>query len=151
MLARKYFQSHGPATLEDFVWWSGLNFSDCRKGMDAIGGELLEDRWKRQTFYFHENSRLRGFRSGRIHLLPAYDEYFIGYKSRHVSLHPDFRHYAHDNSGTFWNVVLADGEVVGNWALNRDRVLVKPFRPDCVWDEEALKAEIDRFDFYLAP
>ena len=29
---RKYFQSRQPATLEDFVWWSGLNISDCRKG-----------------------------------------------------------------------------------------------------------------------
>ena len=27
---RKYFQSRQPATLEDFVWWSGLNVSDCR-------------------------------------------------------------------------------------------------------------------------
>ena len=30
---RKYFLSRQPATLEDFVWWSGLNISDCRRGI----------------------------------------------------------------------------------------------------------------------
>ena len=34
---RKYFQSRQPATLEDFVWWSGLNISDCRKGIALLG------------------------------------------------------------------------------------------------------------------
>ena len=34
---RKYFQSRQPATLEDFVWWSGLNVSDCRKGIALLG------------------------------------------------------------------------------------------------------------------
>ena len=24
-LTRRYFKSHGPATLQDFVWWSGLD------------------------------------------------------------------------------------------------------------------------------
>ena len=32
ILTRKYFQSRQPATLEDFVWWSGLNINDCRLG-----------------------------------------------------------------------------------------------------------------------
>ena len=27
-LATKYFHSHSPATLEDYVWWSGLNIAD---------------------------------------------------------------------------------------------------------------------------
>ncbi|MDX1416705.1 MAG: winged helix DNA-binding domain-containing protein, partial [Candidatus Promineifilaceae bacterium] len=27
-LAQRYFTSHGPATLEDFVWWSGLTKAD---------------------------------------------------------------------------------------------------------------------------
>ena len=149
-LAQKYFQSHSPATLEDFVWWSGLNIGDCRRAVDFLGNELIQDRWKRQVFYVHAHSRLRGFRSGRIHLLPAYDEYLIGYKSRHVALHPDYRHHAHDNSGTFWNVVLKDGEVVGNWTLKSDKVQVKTFWPDCRLDENALKAEIDRFGYFLS-
>ena len=144
LLARKYFRSHGPATLGDFVWWSGLNISDCRQGLDLISAELIQERWKGHTFYLHRDSRTRGFRSGRIHLLPAYDEYLIGYKSRHVSLHPDFRHRAHDNTGTFWNVILQDGEVVGNWTVQGSRVRAVPFRPDAAFGD-ALDTEIARW------
>ena len=28
-LAVRYFTSHGPATLKDFVWWSGLTVRDA--------------------------------------------------------------------------------------------------------------------------
>ena len=47
-------------------------------------------------------------------------------------------------------MVLHDGEVMENCTLNRDKVVAKPFRPDCVLDEEAMKADIDKFDYYLA-
>ena len=115
LLARKYFRSHGPATVEDFAWWSGLGLNECRQGMASIGDELIQQRWKGLEFFSHRDGRTRGFRSGCVHLLPPYDEYLIGYKSRHVVLHPDYSHRAHNNSGIFWPVVLRDGEVVGNW------------------------------------
>ena len=44
LLTRKYFRSHSPATLEDFVWWSGLNVNDCRRGIAALGDELRAER-----------------------------------------------------------------------------------------------------------
>ena len=33
-LARRYFPSHGPATIRDFVWWSGLNTADAKRGLE---------------------------------------------------------------------------------------------------------------------
>lgn len=122
LLARKYFRSHGPASLEDFVWWSGLGIGDCRKGMDAVGGELIRERWKGMDLFLHQDSRTRGFRSGGVHLLAPYDEYLIGYKSRHVALHPDHSHRAHNSRGIFWPVVLQDGEVIGNWSAPAGKV-----------------------------
>ena len=29
-LAKRYFASHGPATVRDFAWWSGLTLNDAR-------------------------------------------------------------------------------------------------------------------------
>ena len=57
----------------------------------------------------------RGFRSGTLRFLPAYDEYLIGYKSRDVVLDPGLAHYAHNDHGIFRPVVALDGEIVGNW------------------------------------
>jgi hypothetical protein len=116
LLARKYFRSHGPATQEDFVWWSGLNVNDCRRAMAALGNELVSLRHQGSDFYVHRAARVRGFRSGGVLLIPAFDEYLIGYKSRHVVLPPEQAHRAHNQSGIFYHVVAVDGRIVGNWS-----------------------------------
>src|SRR6266571_3866 len=38
--ARRYFTGHGPATLQDFVWWSGLSVADARAGLDMVKSQL---------------------------------------------------------------------------------------------------------------
>ena len=146
LLARKYFRSHGPATLEDFVWWSGLGIGECRQGIASLGDELTRERWKGLDLIIHRDGRSRGFRSGRVCLLPPYDEYLIGYKSRHVALDPEHKHRAHNNRGIFWPVVLQDGEVVGNWSAASGTVAVDVFHPRASLDPEALQAEVERFN-----
>ena len=106
----KYFQSRQPATLEDFVWWSGLNISDCRRDLT-------------------EECRIRGFRKGKFLLIPPYDEYLISYKggvqklpsvsgrgTRDIVLPPEHRHRAHNNSGIFQPIIAYDGKICGNWS-----------------------------------
>ena len=39
-LAERYFSGHGPATLQDFAWWSGLKVSDAKAGMKMAGANL---------------------------------------------------------------------------------------------------------------
>ena len=118
----RYFQSRQPATLEDFVWWSGLNISDCRKGIGLLGNAIHLVRWKGRDFYLTDDCRTRGFRRGRFLFIPPYDEYLIGYKSRDIVLSPEHRHRAHNNSGIFQPVITYDGAICGNWS---------PFRDDC--------------------
>ena len=132
---RKYFQSRQPATLEDFVWWSGLNVSDCRRGIELLGDYLhgsveTHGRASQQShasqrhreFYLTDDCRTRGFRKGQFLLIPPYDEYLIGYKSRDIVLPPEHRHRAHNNSGIFQPIIAHDGIVCGNWS---------PFKEDC--------------------
>ena len=113
---KKYFQSRQPATLEDFVWWSGLNISDCRKGIALLGNSIHIERWKGRDFYLTEECRIRGFRKGKFLLIPPYDEYLISYKSRDIVLPPEHRHYAHNNSGIFQPIIAYDGTICGNWS-----------------------------------
>lgn len=116
MLTRKYFNSRQPATLEDFVWWSGLNIGDCRRGIAMMGDAIHMVRWQGREFYLTDDCRTRGFRKDRYHLIPPYDEYLISYKSRDIVLSPDYRHRAHNNSGIFQPVIAHDGMICGNWA-----------------------------------
>ena len=119
---RKYFQSHQPATLEDYVWWSGMNVIDCRKGIALLGDTIHKETWKGRNFYLTDNCRTRGFRTGKLLLIPPYDEYLIGYKSRDIVLPPEHRHRAHNNSGIFQPIIACDGIICGNWS---------PFKDDC--------------------
>lgn len=120
--ALKYFQSRQPATLEDFVWWSGLNISDCRKAIALLGDTIHVERWQGREFYMTDNCRSRGCRQGRFLLIPPYDEYLISYKSRGISLPEEHKHHAHNNSGIFQPVIAFNGTICGNW---------KPFIEDC--------------------
>ena len=119
---RKYFQSRQPATLEDFVWWSGLNVSDCRKGIALLGDTIHVEKWRGRDFYLTDDCRTRGFRKGKFLLIPPYDEYLISYKSRDIVLPPEHKHRAHNNSGIFQPVIAYDGTICGNWS---------PFKDDC--------------------
>ena len=119
---RKYFQSRQPATLEDFVWWSGLNVSDCRKGIALLGDTIHVEKWRGRDFYLTDDCRTRGFRKGKFLLIPPYDEYLSSYKSRDIVLPPEHKHRAHNNSGIFQPVIAYDGTICGNWS---------PFKDDC--------------------
>ena len=132
--ARKYFQSRQPATLEDFVWWSGLNISDCRKGIELLGDSIHMERWKSREFYLTEECRTRGFRKGKFLLIPSYDEYLISYKSRDIVLSPEHRHRAHNNSGNFQPIIAYDGAICGNWSPFKDVCKAELFNGENVSD-----------------
>lgn len=137
LFTRNYFQSRQPATLEDFVWWSGLNISDCRKGIALLGDTIHVERWKGRDFYLTDNCRSRGFRRGKFLLIPPYDEYLISYKSRDIVLPPEHRHHAHNNSGIFQPIIALNGTICGNWAPFTTCLQTTCFNGD--FDEENVK------------
>ena len=51
-LARRYFSSHGPATIHDLAWWSGLPLSDLRVGLEQVKGVLESEAFEGRTFWF---------------------------------------------------------------------------------------------------
>ena len=130
LFTRKYFQSRQPATLEDFVWWSGLNISDCRKGIALLGNSIRVERWRGRDFYLTETCRIRGFRKGKFLLIPPYDEYLISYKSRDIVLPPEHKHHAHNNSGIFQPVIAYGGTICGNWSPFKDNCQTSFFSDD---------------------
>ena len=85
-LASRYFTSHGPATVKDYVWWSGLKVSDARTGIEGATPRLVEEEIGGKTYYAPRNEP-RSRDDGRsVHLLPAFDEYLVGYADRAAML-----------------------------------------------------------------
>lgn len=114
-LARLYFQSHSPASAEDFAWWAGLSVSDARRAIASVGAELARDVFGTRELYVHAAYAGRKPAPGAVHLLPPFDEYLISYKDRMDALDPKHQPKAFNRFGTFYPVLLAEGRIVGNW------------------------------------
>lgn len=114
-LASKYFRSHSPATFEDFAWWTNLSQKECREAIGSIREELFEEKYEDHTYYIHQDCNPRKKCRDKTLLLPAYDEYLLGYKSRNHIIEHAFRHKAYSNNGLFYPVIARNGTIVGRW------------------------------------
>jgi hypothetical protein len=113
-LARRYFETRGPATLRDFAWWSGLTVSDAKRGVEMADKELACATFDDNAHWFVERSLERA--SASAQLLPNYDEYFIAYKDR-TAVGQRLGNIAALTGGDarITHVVFVNGELVGRW------------------------------------
>jgi hypothetical protein len=130
-LTRRYFNSHGPATLQDFVWWSGLTVEDAKRGIAQVGSP--------------RSARTEQSSPDSAHLLPAFDEYFVAYKDRQIA----------GGSLSTWDVlgptVIIDGIAAGTWKrtnsgtieLNLSRALKKS-------EKLAVKQAADSYSTFIS-
>jgi hypothetical protein len=142
-LARRYFQSHGPATLQDFVWWTGLTVSDARLGLDSIKSQFDHAAMNDNTYWFARPQNLSEI-SSEVFLLPSYDEYTVAYKDRSAVLDPKHAKNNDTGNGIFHPPIVINGKVVGLWkriiTKNGVKVTANPFRK--LSDEEVANFEL---------
>jgi hypothetical protein len=123
-LTRRYFTSHGPATLKDFAWWSGLPAVDAARGLDSVRWALDSDEMDGVTYWCSASAPTA--RSSRAaYLLPAYDEYLIAYRDRTAPLHPGSRQQG--TQAPFTSTIVMGGRIIGTWArtVRRNFVVLK--------------------------
>jgi len=138
-LARRYFTSHGPAGVADFVWWSGLTVRDAKEAVALANVE--------------EPERLPVPKRS-VHLLPPFDEYTVAYKDRSAILDPAFTKRLNAGGGMLNAVLVIDGRVGGTWkrTIRGEEVTVdvSPFRPLTAGQSRDVKREIARYTHFLS-
>lgn len=113
-LAVRYFATRGPATLHDFAWWSGLTMADARRAIDIAGDAI--DRADIDGRAHHTAGDASRPRKPTAHLLPNYDEYFIGHRDRGaIGVRVRSVESVTGGSMLITNVVIVDGQLVGGW------------------------------------
>jgi hypothetical protein len=136
-LARRYFAAFGPATLADFVAWSGLPRPNARAAMRLIGGELAEVALEGQS-YWHAGTGSAGpvesDQAGPLtYLLPAFDPLLVGYEKREWLASPAVARRIHPGGGVIRPTVVVNSRAEGVWRLQRRRastdVVVEPLGP----------------------
>jgi hypothetical protein len=134
-LAARYFDGHGPATVPDFIWWSGLPVRSARKALESVKRDFISETIDDQTYWFSGSLSAVKPAQKSVFLLPAFDEFLISYKNRRASLPHENHHKAVSNNGVFRPIIVVDGRVTGIWkrTIVKDKsTLQKTFfeRPD---------------------
>lgn len=135
-LAKRYFTSHGPATIADFAWWSGLTAKEANEVL-SLAGRIEPE----------------GTSKASAHLLPPFDEYTVAYKDRSAVIDPMYAKRVNAGGGMINAIAIVDGIVVGNWKRelrgSNVEVAIAPFRPLTARETRALEREAARYAKFL--
>src|SRR3989442_2212920 len=153
-LAKRYFITRTPATLQDFIWWSGLSPVDARGGLEAIQSRLIQETIAGRTYWLSHSVATAPTpdRLPTAYLLPGYDEYLLSYKDRTASL--DLRHAKKLGAGNgFLSPIVINGQVVGTWrrTFKKGAVVIEAnlFAPLSATARRALVAAAGRYGQFL--
>jgi hypothetical protein len=163
-LVQRYLAAFGPATVEDVVWWTGLNKGEIEATLAAQGDGLQRveiQGWPNSYLMLAEDARrLRAFRPARecgSYLLPALDPLIMGYCNRDRFLAPSWRRHVFDRAGNAVPTVWKEGRVVGAWGQRKDGgVVYGLFEPigqeaEAQIDQQARRLEDFLEGEYVAP
>lgn len=145
-LARRHLAGHGPSEPRDLAAWFGCGVSDARRAWAALVGDELEEvvtgagpRWvlagRGEPEPVDEAPAVR--------LLPAFDEYLLGYHDRELAVPPPHTKAVSAGGLRVLPSVAVDGAVVGTWKLARRRASVQvQVQPFDALDLDLLAAEV---------
>ena len=153
-LTVRYFTTRGPATLNDFAWWSGLTVADGKRGVEQARSRLEQVTIEGRAYWRGEGQRDDLPETGTALLLPNYDEYFIGFKDRSAIGEAVAQSKVKLPAGAFLaHIVVVDGQVAGGWKRamekNAARVDLTPLATRTPGAQRAIAAAAEQFGRFL--
>ncbi|HEU4326976.1 MAG TPA: winged helix DNA-binding domain-containing protein [Roseiflexaceae bacterium] len=148
-LTRRYFTAHGPATVQDFVWWSGLTVADAKAGLAAVGTELDQTVVDGQTYWSAASPLPEAQAADVALLLPTFDEFLVGYASFDAERRGG---RGADRQLVFESTVVIGGQVTGSWRRTLKKqalVEVAPFEPLNAAQHAAVVAAAQRYGAFV--
>jgi hypothetical protein len=152
-LTLRYFNGHGPATLYDFCWWSGLSVADGKKGIGLLGATIEQVSVGDKQYWFlpgQATSSLSPHKASSLPklppalLLPAFDEWIIGYTDRSGLFATEHERKIITTNGIFRPVLLCNGLAAGSWRVGEKKGAVSVakdwFHPVSQTVQKAMKA-----------
>jgi hypothetical protein len=152
-LARCYFKGHGPATLQDYMWWSGLSRTEAQEGIDAAARSLTSFEAEGGQ-YIMGRGKVEPVKDTQVHMLPGFDELLLGYTDRSASLDAAYvSRIAANKNGLFSATLVQEGEVIGAWrrtiAKDKVTVTIEPFTAFSKARHKAVVQAVKRYGSFL--
>ena len=150
---RRYLISHGPATIQDFMWWTKLPLGVARIGL-AHARDALEEFVVDGVSYWMAPGLADRKPTRSVRALPGFDEFLLGYTDRSASLAAEhFEAIVPGGNGVFQPTIVVDGQVLGTWRRTRSAggtaVTALPFAPLTRRDRAGFEAAVVEYGRFL--
>jgi hypothetical protein len=153
-LASRYLVAHGPAAPEDFASWSGLRAAVARAAWSQVSGTLQEVEAPGGSLWMLRSQR-RAAAASAVRLVPAYDPYLLGWRTRQLSVPRRHQRDVFPGGGLLRPTVVADGLAVGTWAVSRrgspSKLSIRPFSRLAPALRGAVAADAEEVGGFLDP
>ena len=127
-LAIRYLRAHGPAAPEDLAAWSGLGARDAKRAWASIADRLVPFPDAPDAAWTLRGARIAEPKNV-VRLLPAFDEYLLGWRDRSFALAPERARSVNRGGGMIRPVLIVDGRVEATWRTVDQRPQLEPFEP----------------------
>lgn len=112
LFAERFFASRGPASAEDFAYWSGLTMKDCKTAAESLGKDFVRITIDGNEYYYKPITQPVPKQIQTTFLMPDYDEYGMSYKNRNAM-------FSKSKSPTadivFNRMLIIEGKIEGTW------------------------------------
>lgn len=143
-LVERYFTSHGPATLQDFVRWTGLTVADTKIGLKLAASSLQKVLIDKTEYWMSASITGSTTETPSTYLLAGFDEFMLGYKDRSAALAPEYANrICPGNNGVFFPTLVINGQVCGTWkstiTAKQCTIEPQPFFPFSAEQKQAIE------------
>jgi hypothetical protein len=115
-LARRYLAAHAPAALEDFAAWSGLPVTWARRAWKMLAESgVITDCGPLTMLADRVREPAGPSDAPDVRMLPAYDNYLVGYRTREASVPALHQARVWPGGGVIRPTVIADGLAIATW------------------------------------
>ena len=148
-LAIRYLRAHGPAGPQDLAAWSGLGARDAKRAWSSIADRVVpfpgraEEAWTLRRARIAEPADV-------VRLLPAFDEFLLGWRDRTFALAPKLARSVNRGGGIIRPVLIVDGRVEATWRSVDQRPQLEPFEPLTPSTRRRVAAESTDVERFLA-
>ena len=146
MLAHRYFTGHGPATVQDFIWWSGLSITDGKSAVESVKKDFESFTIGEKIYLLSPGLQVPVSKRPSAALLPPFDEYLIAYADRSSVIIDESKKSNLFTNGLFRPVILLNGKAIGNWKKQKSAIGLKYFKKPAKTTAALMKKAIKAYE-----
>ncbi len=156
-LVSAYIYAYGPVSVNDIIWWTGLNKKDindvlvCIKdNLIALAIEKISENYYMLKIDYEQMINWYPEKNININFLPGHDNYLTGYfnKERFFNSKEDITKIYHKKN-IFPSMILSNSKIIGIWHIERKKIETNLFSNSKIDSSSLFQSEKQKIEeFY---